>query len=251
VDGTAVQGVAAVLVVMAAGLLKGAIGFGFPALATPVLALLVDVPTAVAVLILPNMLMDGAQALRRGGLRPVARRQAVLLVFGAGGMVVGTWLLVGLPPRVALYVLGVFVLLFVVLNVRRVAVHITPVRERWLAPVVGLVAGVVGGITNVPGTPLVIWFYALGLDKHEFVRSVSFTFVVLKLVQLAAATHYGLMTWNRTGVSVVLTAVAFAGFAAGLRVQDRLEQAPFNRAVLGALAVLGLGLIARAAFSGP
>jgi hypothetical protein len=59
------------------------------------------------------------------------------------------------------------------------------------------------------------------------------------------------MTWNRAGVSVVLTAVAFAGFAAGLRVQDRLEQALFNRAVLGALAVLGLGLIARAAFSGP
>jgi uncharacterized membrane protein YfcA len=236
--------------VIAAGFLKGAIGFGFPALATPLLALLVDVPTAVAVLIVPNLLMDAAQAARRGGLGAVARRTAVLLVFGAVGMFAGTRLLVGLSPHVALYVLGAFVLLFVILNVRRVAVRITPTGERWLAPVVGMVAGVVGGITNVPGTPLVIWFYALGLDKLEFVRSVSFTFMVLKLVQLAAATHYGLMTWNRAGASVVLTAAAFAGFAAGLRVQDRLEQAAFNRAVLVVLAVLGLGLIARAALSG-
>ena len=123
-----------VLVVIAAGFLKGAIGFGFPALATPLLALLVDVPTAVAVLIVPNLLMDAAQAARRGGLGAVARRTAVLLVFGAVGMFAGTRLLVGLSPHVALYVLGAFVLLFVILNVRRVAVRITPTGERWLAP---------------------------------------------------------------------------------------------------------------------
>jgi uncharacterized protein len=240
----------AILVVVGAGFLKGAIGFGFPALATPLLAFLVDVPTAVAVLIVPNMLMDAAQAVRRGGLGAVARRTAGLVLFGTAGMFVGTRLLAGLSPHVALLVLGAFMLLFVALNFRRLTVRVPPAAERWLAPAVGMVAGVVGGITNVPGTPLVIWFYALGMDKLEFVRSVAFTFVVLKLAQLVAATHYGLMSWNRAAASVVLTAAAFAGFAAGLRVQDRLEQEAFNRAVLVVLAGLGLGLIARAALSG-
>jgi len=34
--------------------------------------------------------------------------------------------------------------------------------------VAGFVAGVVGGITNVPGTPLAMYFYALGMSKTDF-----------------------------------------------------------------------------------
>jgi uncharacterized membrane protein YfcA len=45
--------------------------------------------------------------------------------------------------------------------------------------------------------------------------------------------------------SLALTAVGLAGFAVGLRVQDRLEQRSFNRAVLGFLAALGAWLLIR------
>jgi uncharacterized membrane protein YfcA len=47
---------------------------------------------------------------------------------------------------------------------------------------------------------------------------------------------------------VVLTAVALAGFTFGLRIQDRLPQAAFNRAVLAMLAVVGVGLVLRGLF---
>jgi uncharacterized membrane protein YfcA len=110
---------------------------------------------------------------------------------------------------------------------------------------VGFVAGVVGGITNVPGTPLVLYFYALGLTKGEFVSAVSFTFVLYKLVQLAAVTWYGLMSAPLLGWSLLLTVAALGGFALGLRVQDRLEPRAFNRTVLAFLAVLGAWLVAR------
>ena len=43
-----------------AAFVKGAIGFGYPLIATPLLALATDVRTAVAVLLIPNILMDGA-----------------------------------------------------------------------------------------------------------------------------------------------------------------------------------------------
>jgi uncharacterized membrane protein YfcA len=233
------------LAVVVAAVIKGAIGFGFPTVATPLLALVVDVKTAVAVLIVPNLVMDGAQAARRGRLFAMARRTAVMLVCAAAGTVIGTRLLVRLTPRAAILILGVFVTMFVIANVRRLAIRVSPGLERWLAPVVGLAVGVIGGITNAPGTPLVMWFYVLGLDKDEFVRAVSLSFVALKLVQLVAVAHFGLMTWNRAGGSLVLTGVALVGFAFGLRIQDRLPQAAFNRAVLGMLAVLGMGLVLR------
>ncbi|HSE05291.1 MAG TPA: hypothetical protein VLK35_14175, partial [Methylomirabilota bacterium] len=66
-----------------------------------------------------------------------------------------------------------------------------------------------------------------------------------KLIQLAAVSWYGLLPMPMLWASLTLTAVGLAGFAVGLRVQDRLDQRSFNRAVLGFLAALGAWLMIR------
>ena len=236
-----------VIAALVAGFVKGTIGFGFPTIGTPVLALFVDVKTSVSVLVPPNIVLDGLQA-RRGGARfgATLRRLLPLLAFGALGMVLGTRLLVVLPPRVVSGVLGGFLIVFVVLTVTGVRLHVRAERERWISPPVGLLAGIIGGITNVPGTPLVLYFYALQLPKAEFVRWVAVSFVTYKLVQLMALVWYGAFTVDLIPAAVGVTAVALGSFYLGLKVQDRLEQKTFNRAVLAFLTVLGVALVARA-----
>ena len=231
--------------VLVAAFVKGAIGFGFPTLGTPLVSLVTDVQSAVVLLILPNIVMDGIQFRRRGAPVAVVRRFATLLVGGTLGTVLGTRLLIGLSPRTAGLVLSLFILLFVVSSAVGLDPRVPARWEGWVSPMVGLVAGVVGGITNVPGTPLVLYFRALGLAKHEFVTAVAFTFVVYKLVQLGAVVYFGLMSWAILGGSAALTVAALGGFAVGLWVQDRLAAAAFNRAVLGFLALLGVGLLWR------
>ncbi len=232
-------------VVLAAGFIKGAIGFGFPSLATPLLSLVVDVKTAVVVLILPNIVMDGIQFARRGAPLATVRRFGTLLLSGGVGIVLGTRVLTLLSPRTATLILGVFVLLFVALSVTGLAPKIPPHWEPWLSPPAGFAAGVIGGVTNSPATALVLYFHGIGLAKHDFISSIAFTFFFYKLVQLGAVTWYGLLPWSLLGVSVALTAVEVAGFAVGLRVQDRLDQRSFNRVVLVFLAVLGAWLLVR------
>ena len=235
----------AAAVVLVAAFLKGIVGFGFPTTSTTVLALFVDVKTAVALVIVPNIVMDGYQMLRRGELRATARRLFFVLVAGACGIVLGTKLLVMLPAWVATLVLGLFTLAFVALNATAFSPRLAPRWERPLGPVAGLVSGVVGGLTNTPGTALVMFFYALGLAKEEFLRSIALSFVALKVVQLGAVSHFGLMSWALFQLSLGLTAVALAGFYIGLRVQDRLDQRRFNRAVLVFLGATGLWLVYR------
>ena len=232
-------------VVLVAGFVKGAIGFGFPSLATPLLSLAVSVKTAVVVLILPNIVMDGIQFVRRGTPLATVRRFWPLLVSGAVGIVAGTRVLTLLSPGVATFILGLFVLGFVALNVTGLAPEVPRAWEPWLSPVAGLVAGLIGGVTNSPATALVLFFHGIGLDKHEFISSVAFTFFFYKLVQLGAVAWYGLLPWSLLGISVGLTAVALGGFAIGLRVQDRLDQRAFNRAVLVFLGGLGAWLVLR------
>jgi len=149
-------------------------------------------------------------------------------------------------PKAVLLILGVFVVLFVALNATRRAPRVPAAWEWWASPVAGLTAGVLGGLTSVPGTPLALYFLALGMTKTEFIASVSLTFLVYKVVQLGAVAWYGLLTWPRLQASLALIVVALAGFAVGLRVQDRLEPQAFNRAVLVFLALLGVWLTLRA-----
>ena len=231
---------------LAAAFVKGAIGVGFPTLGTPLLTLFVDVKVAVAVLVIPNIVMDGLQMRRRGRLLHTARRLRVLLACTMLGTVLGTRILVALSARAVTLILGSFVLAFVALNLTRFSPRVRPRWERWLSPAVGLLAGLLGGVTNALGTPLIVYFYALGMDKHEFVRSVALTFLVAKVVQLAALGAYGLLGGPVVAGSVALTAVALAGFGAGLRVQDRVDQRTFNRSVLVFLAALGAWLLVRA-----
>jgi uncharacterized membrane protein YfcA len=240
---TAILGIAGILL---ASFIKGAIGFGFPAVSTPLLALFMDVKEAVAILILPNLVMDGIQALRRQGIVATLRRHAILYVFGIGGTFVGTKLLALVASRHALLILGGFILVLVAVNASRLSLSVRPGWEWFLSPCVGLIGGVFGGITNVQGPPLVLYFYALGLEKGEFVRSISISFFVYKLAQLAAVIQVGLMTWPLFGLSVLASGLSLGTFWLGLRIQDRVPQAIFNRAILGFLALLGGWLVFRA-----
>src|SRR2546428_13773882 len=100
------------------------------------------------------------------------------------GTIVGTKLLVVLSGRTATLILGAFVLGFVAFELARFSPRVPAGWERLLAPPVGLAAGVMGGITNAPGTALLPFFVALGMDKREFARSFAFSFFACHRVQL-------------------------------------------------------------------
>ncbi len=234
------------LTVLLASYIKGVIGFGFPLISTPILALFLEPRTAIVILILPNIVMDGIQTFRRPGLLLTLRRHAILLVCGIAGTFLGTQLLVWFSSQKLLLILGGFVLVFVALNLSRVRLRVAPGLERFLSPPIGLFAGVLGGVTNVPGTPLALYFYALGMDKTEFIRSIAFSFLVYKVAQLASVMSFRLLTWPLFGLSALVTVVGLGSFWLGLQTQDRVDQVTFNRVVLGFLALVGVWLVVRA-----
>lgn len=202
--------------------------------------------SAVALLVIPNLVMDSLQLRRTGPLGDAPRRLAPLLLFTIIGTVIGTRLLVALSARAVTLLLGGFVLSYVILDLARFSPRVPAGWELRLAAPVGLVAGIMGGITSAPGTAIALYFVALGMDKKEFIRSIAFTFLVVKAVQLATLVWYGLLGWHLVLGSVGLSLAALAGFGLGLKLQDRLDQRAFNRAVLVFLALLGVWLVVKA-----
>lgn len=232
--------------ILAAAFVKGGVGFGFPTIATPLIALVTDVRSAIVLLILPNLLMDVFQIGRRPSLlQPIVRRHWVIYLFTVVGTFVGTKFLATFGTRSLILFLGFIILFFVVMSVFEVAPRIPRGLEGPLGPPLGFVSGVIGGLTNLAGYLLIIYFYSIRLQKEEFVRALSSAFIVIKLAQLVAVWQFNLLDPKAFTLSFFASGVALLGFWGGVLVRDRIDHRSFNRAVLILLALIGIGMVIR------
>ena len=229
-----------------AAYVKGTTGMGFPLIATPMVALLLEIRTAVTILIIPNIVMDSAQILRRGFPTEVLRRFAGMLWLVVLGVFLGTKALVALPMWILNLTLGTVVLVFVFSNLFRLDYQIPRRLESILSPVVGLLGGFIMGMTNAGGPVFAIYLYSLRLPKKEFIKSIATIFIINKVSQLIAVSTWNLLTLSTLRLSAVVTLYVLLGFYLGLKSQDRVNQKTFNRVLLSLLFVIGVTLMVRA-----
>ena len=230
---------------LVAAFVKGATGLGFPLIATPTVALLLDIRTAVTVLILPNLFMDSAQVVRDGIPYDVFRRFSSLILPTIIGVFLGTMALVSTPLWILNFCLGVMVLLFVLSSMLKFDFTISLRGEKILSPIFGFLSGFLNGLTNAAGPALAIYLYSLKLDKRTFVRSIATIFVTTKLSQLVAISTWNLFNWETITLSLQVLLLTLAGFYAGIMAQDRVNQRNFNCGLLILLSVIGVTLLLR------
>ena len=229
-----------------ASFVKGATGLGFPLIATPMVALLLDIRIAVTILILPNLMMDVTQVFRDGFPHATVRRFRSMIGLTVIGVFLGTMLLVRTPLWFLNLCLGLMVVLFVASALLRFEFTVSPAREKLLSPIFGFVSGFLNGLTNAAGPTLAIYFYSLKLEKRFFVKSVATIFCITKIAQLAAVSTWNLFNWQTLTLSVQVVLLTLIGFFAGMKTQDRVNQRTFNRGLLVLLSIIGMILIGRA-----
>ncbi len=233
-----------------AGFVKGATGMGFPLIATPMLTLLLDIRTTIVVLFLPSVVMDLGQLFRRGMPGAILRRFSSMFLSALAGVFLGTWELTQLPLWALNLILGTVVVLFAGVGLLSFNFTAPPRAERLLSPVMGFAGGFCLGLTNAMGPVMALYFHALRLDKGDFVKAISTAFIMAKFWQVIALSTWGLFTVEAVKLSVLVTGFILVSFWLGLRIQDRVPQRAFNRAVLVLLVVAGLTLMYRALNAG-
>ncbi len=229
-----------------ASFVKGATGLGFPLIATPMVALLLDIRIAVTILILPNLMMDVTQVFRDGFPHATLRRFRSMVGLTVIGVFLGTLMLVRTPLWVLNLCLGLMVIVFVATNLLQFDFTISPASEKLLSPIFGFVSGFLNGLTNAAGPTLAIYFYSLKLEKRFFVKSIATIFCITKIAQLAAVSTWNLFNWHTLILSVYVVLFSLIGFFAGMKTQDRVNQCTFNRGLLVLLSIVGIILIGRA-----
>lgn len=240
--------ITAAVALIVGGFVKGAIGVGLPVVAIAVMAGFMPVPTVLAMVVVPIVLTNLWQAFQSGNPSEPLKRFWPMIIC----LLLFVWfsarLVVGLDPDVLYGLIGSVLILFVVTDRFKGGWDISPSAERWLAPIVGAIGGVLGGISTIWGPPMMMYFVTLRLPKEMYIRSVGLVWFVASIPLVFAYVRHGILTVESTTISAMACIPAFIGLIAGQRVRNRINQRAFRTILLVFLFLSGLNLLRRAIF---
>lgn len=233
-----------ICVILFAGVIQGTLGFGFPFVATPLLAMTSDIRTAIIMTLLPTLAVTVANTIKSGPLRPVLKRFWPMPLYAFAGSAAGTSLFVAAPQVPYSLILALLTLVY--LNFDRLGLgQWPPVRrhERAFAPLAGSAAGIFEGTVNVAAPPLIIYYLALGLAPAMLVQGLNICFLVGKTTQFAVLTTRGGVTAGEWLATLPLAAIGVAAFFVGLRIRHRIDARTFRVWIKYALFAIALVLL--------
>lgn len=227
------------------GAVKGVTGLGLPLMTVPLLATLYEPRVALALMAVPVLVSNVWQAWRERRVAWTVARFWLLLLPMVVCAFAAADTISELGPRTGSLVFGIIVILFCASQLLPARISIPARAERWLSPAVGAVAGVIGGVSNFFGPPLVMYLVALRLPKDAFVGTVAVLFIAGGTPLYLALAVNGVLTLPVAAASAVGVLPVLAGVELGRRVRDRIPQETFHRVLIGLLLVIGLNLIRR------
>lgn len=228
-----------------AGMVKGVTGMGLPTVAMGVLGAIMSPLTAAAILIVPSFVTNVWQMLAgRGTLRLMRRLWAMMLCIVLGTFM-GTRLLVIVDPVWAGRVLGLALIAYAAYALFLPTLSVPERLESWLSPVIGMVTGVLTGVTGIFTIPAVPYVQSLGLQKDELVQALGLSFTVSTVALAGGLLAQDAFRLDQLGLSLLAVIPALAGMWLGSIVRQKISPQTFRRGFLIFLIILGLELALR------
>lgn len=223
-----------------AGMIKGTIGLGLPAVSMGLLTIFISPFQAATLLIVPSMVTNFWQLFAEGHVLKLVRRFWPLLL----GIIVGSiWsifptlghgefqseaLLGGMLALYGLY--GLFSK-----NMPNLAPH-----EKWLSPIIGYLGGALTVATGVVVIPVVPYLQSLHLKRDDLVQSLGLAFTT-STICLAVFLHQNPVEDIPIDYKMSLIALlpALVGMWLGTKIRYRIPEQKFRKVFFCGLVIFG------------
>jgi hypothetical protein len=237
---------AAAGVLLLAGVTQGALGFGFPAISTPVLVVLTDVKTAIILNLLPNFTVNVISVIQGGNWGASIGRYWPVAAWVMVGSALGASFLIVAPQEPVRLVLAIAIFAYLYQQrLARLDWSWLARRPRLSAAVFGLTGGFFSGSVNNSLPPLLIYFLLLGLETTVMTQMLNLCFLAGKVMQAATLGVAGEIRLTAVIANVPLTLVALLGMWIGTRLQQRISAATYSRFLRWVLLAIALVLLAQ------
>jgi uncharacterized membrane protein YfcA len=223
-----------------AGIVKGLAGIGLPTITLALTSFVLPLSDMIALIALPTVVTNLWQAAVGGRFKKIVRRQWPLILPMIVTLFLTMWLIGRKTPQWAFLVLATILVIYGGLGLLRIRLQIQADLEKPLAPVIGVISGVVAGLIGVPVVPLMPYMQGLDVKPAELVQSLGVIVSIASLVLTASLLRYGLLDERHIVVSAIAVVPAVAGQTVGALIRRRLSIEQFRQVVFWALLLTGL-----------
>jgi len=231
-------------IMLVGGLTHGALGLGFAVVVTALLALLVDMRTAILISLFPTIAINILSILHGGNWRHSIGRYWPLAVYASLGSLLGTQLLIWAEPEPFKLVLAAIILLY--LNLGRLGdlrLGLVQSAPQLAMAGFGLGAGLLAGTVNVMVPVLIIYALELGLASTAMVQVFNLCFLSGKLAQVAMFSATGFLDPASLVSLLPFVAAASGGVIAGMLARSHISEAFYRRLLQRTLFLIALLLV--------
>ncbi len=230
----------AAIIFFSAAVFHGSIGTGFPMIATPLLALITDIQTAIILTLVPTVLVNIVSIISEGKALNAVKQHFRLALYALIGSSVGTILLISLNSDVFKALLALAILLYLLAD--KIQFNLTWVRRHpHLSKLAfGTSAGLLGGLTNVMAPILIIYSLESRHSKKQIIQANNLCFLFGKLVQIVLFSVYGEINKSEITTSVMMLIVTAAALFIGVKIKKKIEVDLYKKILRSLLLILAV-----------
>ena len=229
-----------------AGTVKGVIGLGLPSVSLAILTVLFDLPSAMALLLVPSFVTNLWQAVVGGNGLIILRRIWLFLVMATVTVWIGATALTRVDLAWLSALLGLLLVSYSAVSLSGFRITLNVRQEAWAAPLLGTANGILTGMTGSFVVPGVMFLQAIGLPRDMLIQAMGMLFTVSTLALAAALQGNNLLTGELSVVSAGAVLPAILGMVFGQHIRRALSEERFRKVLFFALLLLGAYIAASA-----
>ncbi len=233
-----------------AGTVKGVIGLGLPSVSLGLLTVTADLPTAMALLLVPSFVTNLWQAAVGGKAGAIIRRLWPFLAMATVTVWLGARALTQIDLGYLSALLGLLLAAYAAISLAGIRLTFSARQEAWAGPLIGSANGILTGMTGSFVVPGVMFLQAIGLPRDMLIQAMGMLFTASTVALAVALQSNNMLSPENGWLSLAGLAPALIGMVIGQRIRQRLPEDTFRRVFFCALLILGGYIVSTAIFGG-
>ena len=227
---------------MLAAFVHGAFGFGFPLLATPLLALGFELRTAILLTLIPTVSVNLVSILGEHHWRAAWREYWPIPIFTLIGSFIGTQVLLEVDPEPFRLLLALMLIGYLVSDHLHRGEHVLEV-PKWGMALFGLLLGLFAGLVNIFSPLVVAYGLFTQMPAALMVATFNLSFITSKSGQIIGFISRDAFLFDVVKLSVLALPLILGALWFGIRLRKRVDMQTYRGMLRAALWVISVVIL--------
>lgn len=224
-----------------AGLIKGFLGMGMPAVLMILLTLFLPPLEAIPLIVMPMLIVNVFQFWRAPDPVAISRRYGIFAVATVATIMLVTASIETYPEALLLASIGAAMVIFALNTIFGFPLQIGP-HPLWQVAG-GICSGVLGGLSAIWSPPVVMYLIGRNVEKEEFIGAVGYLFMVGSLGLALTLGTIQLLSVDIALQSIIGLVISLGSFRIGEHLRQFIDTEMFRKAVMIAFLIMGSRLV--------